>query len=155
MKRILFALFFSVCLTSIGQAQIVDASSSYRWDKVMTIRSSYSELQCRADLETGERIYQIYANTSNRFDNFCLTIGDTDSGIQTIEYLITFCETSNKGDNISVEMADRKTLRMEAAMILGKKYVSLRLSGNAGSANITLTELNKILQKLKEIKSES
>jgi len=132
-------------------AQIVEDTPSYRWDKVLTIRLSYSELKCRTNIDTGEKVYQIYSQTSNQFDNFCLTIGDLEGAIQTIEYLINFAETAKKGDSKTVKMANEDVLFFEKRTMLGKAVLDMKLTGNAGLANITSPELNKILKKLNEI----
>lgn len=102
--------------------------------------------------ESGEQSYQIYSKTTNQFDNFCLTIGELDDAIKTIEYFITFCETSKRGDNKSLSMADGENLRIECSAAMGKRFIYMNLRDCAGSANITEAELRKVLKELNKVK---
>ena len=154
MKKTLLVLLLAMFAVNI-HAQIVGESESYRWDEICSIRAMHSKLKCRINVNTGEKMYQIYAETTNRFDNFCLTLGDLSNAIKTVEYLFDFMDTSKSGDIKAVNLADGKILTLKLGSFIGQKELTLLLSDCAGTTDIYYKELKKVLNTLTEIEDKA
>ena len=153
MKKTMLIIAMAI-VPMLGFGQIAsDDTPSFRFDKIMNIRAMYSDLQCRTNLETNEKVYQIYSRTTNQFDNFCLTIGEIDDAISTIEYFVKFLENSNIGDNKKLKMANGDDLRIEKVKQMGWIMLQMKLSGCAGLAYLDLKVLQRVLERLYSIKT--
>lgn len=154
MKRFFFILLFFTLLSHSAKSQIVGESIASKWEKVFSVRQGFVKLMCHIEkADEGERkVYHITTTTSNRFDEFCLTLGEIDDAIATCEYLYNFSENEERGVNKTFDLLDKRRLTVETYTLMGRKALRLGLSDCAGIATIGSPELLKIINKLKEIR---
>ena len=147
-KIILFILILFTYSTVFAQLNITSINS--RPEKIMTIRTGYSQLYY--NIEKSDTLYYFAIKTDNRFDDpifFSIGYGKS-SAILSIEDLIEIAEKGKNNETISVPgMYTDDKIYINSTTVFGIKGLILNQKGHAGVSNINLGELKRVLKKLK------
>lgn len=156
MKKFFFVLIIFSLFVIPAKSQIVGESTASKWETVASVGMGTIKVRCRIEKrdEGDIKVYHMLMATSNRYDNFCLTLGEIDDAIKTCEYLYDFSENEELGVHKTFELLDKRSLGVKIFKIMGTKCLKLHLSDCAGDAEISIIFLRKIIKKLKEVRGD-
>lgn len=152
MRKFIFALSF-LLLSISSFAQLNVQSETEKIERIGTLRFTYSYVYVQGTT------YFLGINTSNRFDDgtFFALGNSAKSAILTAEDLIKALESMDKGASIKVIDAEGTDAYIMKKTMLGKPYLVIKMSNQAGDSNITGSELEKaitIIQRHAKIEEE-
>ena len=145
MKRITF-IICSILLSMNVSAQLNVQSESAKVEKIGTLRSTYAYLYAR------DSTYILSIRTTNDFDNvtrFVLGIS-SESSIQTLNDLISAANRMESGASLEVMDASGERAVITRKTMIGKPYLIIHMSSQAGNSNITVAELEKAIDLIRE-----
>ena len=143
MKRILSIIIALLALSWAADAQVTITKSDVgRAKQLTTLSTSWSWIYKQDDL------YFIVLKSDNRFDDsYWLSLGSTrDDCIETILDLLDLAETIEEIDNYNIDNGVGEVYDVGQYKMLGIKGLRFYGDGYAGTAYITLPNLNKALK---------
>lgn len=145
MKKV---LLFLVCILAFvpAFAQLNVKSVQEKVEKIGTLRSTYAFVYNQGTS------YYLSIRSSNQFDDNCLfCLGDTaESAILTAKDLIGLCDSLDVNASVSAQDAKGQNALFIKKKMIGKPYLDISMDGQAGTSNITKTELEKAIEIIKE-----
>lgn len=127
-------------------AQLNVTSVQDKVEKIGTLRSTYAYLYSQGTS------YYLSIRSSNQFDDNCLfCLGDTaESAILTAQDLIGLCDVLEENASVSATDANGEEALFIKKKMIGKPYLVISMTGQAGTSNITKAELEKAVRIIKE-----
>ncbi len=145
MKKILLTLICMLCcLASYAQLNVQSEHESF--NRIGTLRSTYAYVYAQGTT------YYLGIRTSNQFDNGTFfALGETaESSILTARDLISAAETMEENASLKVMDAEGTEAYILKKFMIGKPYLVIKMSGEAGESNVTPAELEKAIKIIKK-----
>ncbi len=145
MKKIIVSLLcMFCCFASYAQLNVQSENESFK--RIGTLRSTYAYVYAQGTT------YYLGIRTSNQFDNGTFfALGETaESSILTAQDLIKATETMEEKASLKVMDAEGTEAFIMKKTMLGKPYIVIKMSGEAGESNITVPELEKAITIIKK-----